>query len=206
MSEYLKDSDVICAVCETLLNWVVKIRNLWFNRMIYHPSCRANPKMRLQPVHYGKIWDAFSMELQKEEEPNDWPRSPSVLSGTSPLLVPKRESYYDPVSEEILNEKFRNGGICALLCRWLGALTSCWFCVLDRPPSSCSADREVEAVFTRRPGRRKRRKRRNGKASRASTTTRPKSNHTVKSKESLFELWEITSQSSRSSTRLFLFE
>lgn len=108
----MKDSDVVCAVCETLLNWFVKMRELWYNRMIYHPSCRANPKMRLQPVCYGKIWEAFNSAIQKGEF-NDLPRSPNLLS-SSPLLVAKRENHYDPVSEEILNEKFRTGGICTL--------------------------------------------------------------------------------------------
>lgn len=132
MNEYLKDSDVICAVCETLLNWIVKTRNLWFNRMIYHPSCRANPKMRLKPVYYGKIWDAFDMELQKGEEQNNYPRAPSVLSsrGNSPLLVPKRENHYDPVTEEILREKFRNGGICTLLSLVFGVSIQNYVCFI----------------------------------------------------------------------------
>lgn len=73
--------------------------------------------MRLKPVYYGKIWDAFDMELQKGEEQNNYPRTPSVSStrSNSPLLVPKRENHYDPVSEEILREKFRNGGVCTFV-------------------------------------------------------------------------------------------
>lgn len=108
----------MCAVCETLLNGFVNIRSLWYQRMVNHPSCRSTPKVQLQPVHYGKIWDAFSSELQKGEQINSWAElstPPSVLSGAnSPLLVPKRESSYDPVSEKILSEKFQNEALCEL--------------------------------------------------------------------------------------------
>lgn len=62
---------------------------------------------------YGKIWEAFSSEIQKEDF-NDWHRRSPNLMSNSPLLVAKRENDYDPVTEEILNERFRIGGACKL--------------------------------------------------------------------------------------------
>lgn len=61
------------------------------------------------------------MELQKGEQmkASDLIRSPSLSSGrnsvrNSPLLIPKRENYYDPVAEKILSDTFRRQNFCKL--------------------------------------------------------------------------------------------
>lgn len=74
------------------------------------------------------------------------------------------------------------------------------FVLLDRPASSCSADREVEETFKRKAGRRKRRKRKNGRVSKGGSS-RPVSAKSNDLSESVFEDWEVATQSSLSSLR-----